>query len=97
MEEVVMGQMRRDSGVGSQSGGSECASSRVFRTESGIAQGTLPRWAAELGMEPAFQATWPVSECQPPQTKRKFLVCVGGWDPHEWGWAGGPGTPELMA
>lgn len=73
-----MGQVMRGSGVGSQTGGPGCTSSRVFRTETGIAQGTLPRWAAELGMEPAFQATWPVSECQSPQTKRKLLVWAGG-------------------
>lgn len=31
-------------------------------------------------------------KCQPPQAKRKPIVCVGS-DPHEWGWAGGPSGP----
>lgn len=97
MEEVVMGQMMRGVGVGRpQRGSPGRTSSRVFRTETGISTGTLPRWSAgwELGMEPEFQVAWPVRGCQPPQTKRKLLVWVGG-DPHGWGWAGGQAAWSL--
>lgn len=40
------------------------------------------------------ECAWPVGERQPPRTKRKPSVWVGG-DPYQWGWAGGQAAQNL--